>query len=232
MPLWLGAKRAPQVQAEEALLDGHEGQGPKRRQHPEDGGQVKHSVQAEQHSLDGRGTIPSPEEIFNPRDMQSDPFQQEKGKEQPRLVASQNPPGALAVPHGVSGESQCHGSLADVRVPADHVGVSVMGVVLGHPPAKAQSRQHVRHDEPHRTVGPARREYLLVAGVVAEEHHLGGQESEKCGNAQRSPGITHREQRHPAPGKSHDSNGHRGRRNSRAGGAARSQSRIRSASRP
>ena len=140
--------------------------------------------------------------------MQSEPFKQEKGKEQPRLVASQNPAGALANLRPFSGEGQRDAPAADVRVPSDHVGVSVMGVVLGYPPSKAQSRQHVRDYQSDRTVGPARREYLLVAGVVAEERHLGGQESQKYGDAQTRPGVAYREQRYPGPGESDNGQGH------------------------
>ena len=92
----------------------------------------------------------------------------------------------------------------DIRIPADLVGVRVMGIVLGNPPTKAQSRQEVRNAQPHDPVGPVGSKNLLVSGIVAEEDHLGEHQRQERGDCQRGPRVADEEKRRPCAGEAED----------------------------
>ena len=80
------------------------------------------------------------------------------------------------------------------------LGLAVVGVVLGDPPAEADPDQQVGVDQADQVVGPAAAEDLAVAGVVAEEAELGGHDGEVGGGEQLPPGLAEEEERDPAGG--------------------------------
>jgi hypothetical protein len=100
---------------------------------------------------------------------------------------------------GLGGGEGQHGD-ADVGVELFVVGVGVVGVVLGDPPAEADPDQQVAVEEPGQVVGPAATEDLAVAGVVADEGQLGGHHGQVDGGEQLPPGVTQEKENHQAGG--------------------------------
>src|SRR5215207_4771080 len=98
-------------------------------------------------------------------------------------------PGQAVFAAGLGGGEGEHGD-ADVGVQVLVVGVGVVGVVLGHPPAKADPDQQVAMDQPDQVVGPAAAEDLTVAGVVADKGQLGRHHGKVGGHQQLPPGRT------------------------------------------
>jgi hypothetical protein len=101
------------------------------------------------------------------------------------------------VTSGLAGdEHQCSGP--DVRVTADLVRVSVVAVVLVHPPSIAQSDREVAVQQAEDVAGATGPEDLLVASVVAEEGHLGERNAQNDGRRQLPPGPPDRYERRPS----------------------------------
>jgi hypothetical protein len=115
-------------------------------------------------------------------------LQQQQREEQERLGAGDHP-GQAVFAAGLGGGEGEHGD-ADVGVQVLVVGVGVVGVVLGHPPAKADPDQQVAMDQPDQVVGPAAAEDLAVAGVVADKGQLGRHHGQVGGREQLPPRRT------------------------------------------
>src|SRR4029450_2689155 len=98
----------------------------------------------------------------------------------------------------VGGEGQ--GGDADVGVQVLVVGVGVVGVVLGDPPAEADPDRQVGVDQPDPVVGPAGAEQLAVAGVVADEGELGEPHRQIGGGQELPPGFPEDGEGDPAGG--------------------------------
>ena len=114
-------------------------------------------------------------------------LQQQQREEQPGLVAGEQPdqpvPGAgLAVGEGQRGD-------ADVGVQVLVVGVGVVGVVLGDPPAEADPDQQVGVQQADPVVGGSGAGDLAVAGVVADKGELGEHHRQVGGGDQLPPGV-------------------------------------------
>ena len=112
------------------------------------------------------------------------------GKNRKRLVAGEQPdqpvPGAgLAVGEGQRGD-------ADVGVQVLVVGVGVVGVVLGDPPAVADPDQQVGVQQADQVVGGSGAGDLAVPGVVADEGELGEHHRQVGGGDQLPPGSPSR----------------------------------------
>src|SRR4029450_7322939 len=98
----------------------------------------------------------------------------------------------------VGGEGQ--GGDADVGVQVLVVGVGVVGVVLGDPPAEADPDRQVGVQQPDPVVGPPGPEQLAVAGVVADEGQLGEPHRQIGGDGQLPPRLAEHGEDRPAGG--------------------------------
>ncbi len=78
------------------------------------------------------------------------------------------------------------------------VGMGVMGIVLGHPPAEAHSDQPVPDPQPEQAIGPPGLEDLPVARIVTEEAELGGDDPEEHRDAERGPRVAEEEEPDPS----------------------------------
>src|SRR5271167_1026716 len=126
-----------------------------------------------QQGFQGSSTISLAKEPLDARHMQARASKEHQREEELGLSACQQPCQAAAI----SGEpvrlGELYQALSDVGVTSDLVGVCVMGVVLGNPPAEAQPDQPVRDCQPQQPIGPSGAEDLLVSGIMAEEAQLG-----------------------------------------------------------
>ena len=118
--------------------------------------------------------------------------------------ASHDGEGAAACPPAGRGRGGC---FADVGVAAPLVGVGMVGVVLGNPPAEAQPGQRVAHGEAEQAVAAACPEHLVVPGVMADEAQLGEHDPQQRGDGQGRPRVTGDHQQRPSGGKRQDRHG-------------------------
>ncbi len=77
------------------------------------------------------------------------------------------------------------------------VGVGVVPVVLGLPPAEAEPGQQVGHEQPDQVVVASLGEDLVVSGIVADEAELGEHEGQAHGHDQVPPAVAHQDGRDP-----------------------------------
>src|SRR5215216_7218402 len=152
----------------------------------------------EQQPLDGVGPPRAPDDGLGAGQVQVGCFQQQQGEEQPALVAGNQPDQPMLGAGLVGGEGQ--GGDADVGVQVLVVGVGVVGVVLGDPPAEADPGEQVGVEQAHLVVGAAGAEELAVAGVVAEEGELGEDHRQVGGGEQLPPGVAQDDEGGPAGG--------------------------------
>jgi hypothetical protein len=103
--------------------------------------------------------------------MQVEAFQQQHREEQPGLIAGQ--PAAEAVPGPGLVRGEGNGPAADVRIAAGLVGVGVVPVVLGRPPAVAEPDQQIAVDAADQVVGALGPGDLAVPSVMPDEPGLG-----------------------------------------------------------
>jgi hypothetical protein len=80
------------------------------------------------------------------------------------------------------------------------VGVAVVAVVLGDPPAEADPDQQVGMDQADQVVGASAAEDLPVAGVVADEGDLGEDDRQVGGGHQLPPGVLQGDEGDPSGG--------------------------------
>src|SRR5215211_8656000 len=113
--------------------------------------------------LDGVDPARAPEDGLGAGQVQVSRLQQQQREEQPALGAGDQPDQPVLGAGLVGGEGE-RGD-ADVGVQVLMVGVAVVGVVLGDPPAEADPNQQVGVEEPDQVVGPPGPEELAVAGV-------------------------------------------------------------------
>src|SRR6266550_3105048 len=132
-------ERAAQVQAEQALLDGHEGHRLHRREHQRHGREVAAEVHRQQRGLRRPAPDPGPEHRPDAGDMQGDRLEQGQREEEVRLVAGEQPTQPTPARCVPAGEHDPSG--ADVRIPPLLVRVAVVPVVLADPPVVAQPDQ-------------------------------------------------------------------------------------------
>ena len=114
-------------------------------------------------------------------------LQQEQRKEQERLVAGDEPDKTPLVAGLPDGERQ--DGDADVGVQALVVGVAMVKVVLGDPPAEAHPDPQVGVDQAGQVVAAPGTEDLPVAGVVAHERALGEDDRQVGGGDQLPRGV-------------------------------------------
>jgi hypothetical protein len=131
-----------------------------------------------------------------PGDIQMYALQEQHGEEQPRLVSGQPLSYPVPGPHLVRGERDRRAS--DVRVTADLVGVGVVTVVLGGPPAVAKADQQVAVDAADQVVSALGAGDLAMAGVVPDEPGLGEHDPEEYCHQHLPPGSAEQEEHGPA----------------------------------
>jgi hypothetical protein len=126
-----------------------------------------------QHSFHGRATISLSEQSLDTGHMNAHTSEEHEGKEEHYLPACEQPLEAAASWGKPVGRCEDYEALTDVGVAADFVGVCVMGVVLGDPPAEAHPDQRIPDHQPEQPVRPAGPKDLLVPSVMADEAQLG-----------------------------------------------------------
>jgi hypothetical protein len=114
-------------------------------------------------------------------------LEQKQRKEQPRLMAGDPPSKPLPALCVLSVKHQ--NAWLDIRIGADLVRVSMVGVVLVYPPAIAEAGQEVRiqqTEQPARA-GPMR--HLAMTRVVGQEADLSKDDGEGDGDPHQPPGV-------------------------------------------
>ena len=89
------------------------------------------------------------------------------------------------------------GSLADIGVTAQLVGMRMVSVVLGNPPAEAQPDERVPHGEAEQAIAPARAENLVVPRVMADEAQLGEHHPHQRGDGEGRPRVADDDEQGP-----------------------------------
>jgi hypothetical protein len=155
-------------------------------EHQEHRSQVSGDVRYQQASLahlDRGGAVPGHRPYTGHVQVQT--FQQEHREEQPCLAAGQPDARAVAAAGLVGGESDRPSG--DVGVSAGLVGVSVVAIVLGDPPAVAEPDQQVGVDLADQAVNAPRARDLAMAGVVPDEAGLGEHDPQEDGDEHLPP---------------------------------------------
>ena len=86
-------------------------------------------------------------------------------------------------------QTRAGGSFADIGVAAHLVGMRMVSVVLGNPPAEAQPDERVPHGEAEQAIAPARAEDLVVPRVMADEAQLGERHPHQRGDGEGRPRV-------------------------------------------
>ena len=196
-PLVVGRETDAQVHREDRLLDGDERQRLERGEHPQHHRQVQRGMQHEERGLHRRGTVSPPRKPRDPQYVHTAASQQHEGEEERRLPARQ-PRCHRAAPVSRRVRRGQDGSVADIRVAAHFVGMRVVGVVLGNPPAEAEPDEHVPHDEAEQAIAPARTENLVVSRVMADEGQLGEHHPHHRGHGQGRPRVAGHDEQRPS----------------------------------
>jgi hypothetical protein len=123
-------------------------------------------------------------------------FQEQHREEQPGLAAGK--PGAQTAPGAGLIRGERDRPAGHVGITAHLVGVGVVAVVLGDPPAVAEPDQQVAVDPADQVVGTPRAGDLAVADVVPDEPGLGEHDPEKDGDKQLPPGPAERSEHGPS----------------------------------
>ncbi|GAA4364654.1 hypothetical protein GCM10023088_09160 [Actinomadura verrucosospora] len=145
-----------------------------------------------------REVAPFPEQCPDARQVQVESFQEQHREEQPGLAAGQPYAESAAGLGVVAGEGDRAGG--DVGVAVDLVGVGVVLVVLGDPPAVAETDQQVAVQPSKQDVDPLGTGDLLVARVVAEERGLGERGRQERRHRELPPGRADQHEGGPARG--------------------------------
>lgn len=130
--------------------------------------------------------------------VQGESFQEQHREEQPGLLTGQ--PGVRSAAHAglVLGEGDR--AVGDVGVAVDVVGVGMVTVVLGDPPAVAEADQQVGVQVAEQAVDALGGGDLVVSGVVPDEPGLGEHHREEGGGHQLPPRLPDQGERGPADG--------------------------------
>jgi hypothetical protein len=119
--------------------------------------------------------------------MEVERLEEQQGQQQDRLDlrarAAEQAASASLVRH--VDESPGH----EVGVLLGPVGVGVVPVVLGLPPAEAEPGQQIGHEQPDQVVVASPGEDLVVAGIVADEAELGEHEGQTHGHGEVPPAV-------------------------------------------
>jgi hypothetical protein len=204
--LVVGRETDAQVQREDRLLHRDEGECLERRENQQHHRQVQRGMQHYERDFYHRGTVPSPQQPFDSEYVHATASQQHEGEEERRLPARQPRCERAAlvfrpVRRGL-GDSFAH-----VGVAAHLVGVRMVSVVLGHPPAKAQPDERVRHGKAEHVIVPARAENLVVPGIVADEAQLREHHPQQWGDGEGRPRVADHDEKGPASEEGEDRQG-------------------------
>lgn len=120
--------------------------------------------------------------------MQVECFQEQHGKEQQRLMTSQPSTGSYARAGIASMQiGQGERTTADVGIATDLVGVGVVPVVLGDPPAVTESDQEIAVQAADQDVDAFRPRYLVMPSVMPDEGGLSEHHREEHSDQQLPP---------------------------------------------
>jgi hypothetical protein len=205
MPLWFGGEAAPEVQAEQALLDQQEHRRPQRRQHQQQRREVGGGVDEQQERLDPVQPLPAAQHRLDAGRVQVRRLEQEQREEQVGLESNDRPDQPPLVAGLGGGERER--ADGDVGIQVGVVGVAVVAVVLADPPGVAHPNEEVAEDQADQAVGPPGTEDLPVAGVMPEERDLGERERQEHGGHELPPGVPQQQEGGPAGGEQHGGRG-------------------------
>ena len=205
-PLVVGGEADAQVQREDRLLYGDEGQCLERGEHPQHHRQVQRGMQHDERGFYRRGTVSSPQKPPDAEYVHTAASQQHKREEERRLPACQ-PRCERSAPVSRRVRRDQGDSVADIGVAAHLVGMRMVSVVLGNPPAKAQPDESVRHDEAEQAIAPARAENLVVPRIMADEAQLGERYPRQRGDGEGRPRVADHDEQGPSSEESDDRQG-------------------------
>ena len=118
-------------------------------------------MQHDERAFYRRGLVSSPQKPLDPEYVHTAASQQQEREEERRLPACQ-PRCERAAPVSRRVRRGQGDPLADIGVAAHLVGMRMVSVVLGNPPAKAQPDERVPHDEAEQAIAAALAENLVV----------------------------------------------------------------------
>jgi len=204
--LVVGRETDAQVQREDRLLHDDEGECLERGEDQQHHRQVQRGMQDYEGGLYRRGLVSPPGKPLDPEYVHAAAAQQHEGEEERRLPSCQPRCEKTApVPRRVSGGQG--DAFADIGVAAHLVGMRMVSIVLGHPPAKAQPDERVGHDEPEHLIAPARAENLVVPGIMADEAQLGEHHPHQWGDGEGQPRVADHDEQGPSGEEGEDRQG-------------------------
>jgi hypothetical protein len=204
--LVVGRETDAQVQREDRLLHGDEGECLERGEYQQHHRQVQRGMQHDERGFYHRGMVSPPQKPLDPQDVHATASQQHEGEEERRLPSCQ-PRCERAAPVSLRVRGDQGDSFADIGVAAHLVGMRMVSVVLGNPPAKAQPDEHVPDDEPEHVIAPARAENLVVPRIMADEAQLGEQHPHQWGDGEGCPRVADHDEQGPSSEESEDRQG-------------------------